>query len=142
MWEFVRVRLTDGRSSLRLRSALETAEYAMKSSCCSSWSTGLHESWFGACKDVSAGTWSGMSVYCCDSPIGTLPLPPTTSRLPTVSIPGSAINTHKQHGSRGVYHVLLPTGSKYSIFMDSGQQYHEGYGSWNQKPQILCTWIL
>ena len=38
--------------------------------------------------------------------------------------------------------LSIPRGSKYPIFKDSGPKYHQEYGLWNQKPQILGTWTL
>ena len=36
---------------------------------------------------------------------------------------------------------LLPSGSKYPIFKDSGPKYHsKGMVFWKQRPQILDTW--
>ena len=42
----------------------------------------------------------------------------------------------------GITRPQNPRSSKYPIFKDSGPKYHEGYGFWNQKAQILGTWTL
>ena len=46
------------------------------------------------------------------------------------------------HTYRSGASYQLPRGSKDPTVEDSGLKHHSGYGFWNQKPQILCTWTL
>ena len=39
-------------------------------------------------------------------------------------------------------HHQTPIKTKYPIFKDPGPINHEGYGVWNQKPQMLAAWTL